>query len=99
MIAGSDSKGDLHEYEEDRKEAAFIFDLVGCRYENAKGRRDVEQVYSVRLQVLTATGMKITAFWDITPCSLVEVDRRFRGVYCHHQPDTHRPDYGGSKHH
>jgi hypothetical protein len=20
-------------------------------------------------------------------------------VYCHHQPDTHRPDYGGSKHH
>jgi hypothetical protein len=24
--------------------------------------------------------MKITAFWDIPPCSLVEVDRRFRAV-------------------
>jgi hypothetical protein len=22
------------------------------------------------------------AFWDIAPCSLVEIDRSFRGVYC-----------------
>jgi hypothetical protein len=30
----------------------------------------------------------MTAFWDIAPCSLVEVDRRFRGAYClHHQDD------------
>jgi hypothetical protein len=30
--------------------------------------------------------MKITAFWDIAPCRLVEVDRRFRGsYYLHHQ--------------
>jgi hypothetical protein len=28
----------------------------------------------------------MTAFWDIAPCSMVEVDRRFRGSYClHHQ--------------
>jgi hypothetical protein len=26
--------------------------------------------------------MKTTAFWDITTCSLVEVDRLFRGAYC-----------------
>jgi hypothetical protein len=26
--------------------------------------------------------MKMTAFWDIAPCSLVEVDRRFSGAYC-----------------
>jgi hypothetical protein len=26
--------------------------------------------------------MKMTAFWDILPCSLVEVDLRFRGAYC-----------------
>jgi hypothetical protein len=36
----------------------------------------------------------MTAFWDIAPCSLVEVDRRFRSAYClHHQgerPDTRR---------
>jgi hypothetical protein len=24
---------------------------------------------------------KMTAFWDIAPCSLVEADRRFRGTY------------------
>jgi hypothetical protein len=33
-------------------------------------------------QVPTAASMKTTAFWDVAPCSLVEVDRRFRGVYC-----------------
>jgi hypothetical protein len=25
-----------------------------------------------------------TAFWDVAPCILVAVDRRFRGVYCLH---------------
>jgi hypothetical protein len=30
--------------------------------------------------------IKITVFWDVTPSSLVEVCRRFRGAYClHHQ--------------
>jgi hypothetical protein len=28
----------------------------------------------------------MTAFWDIAPYSLVEVDQRFGGAYClHHQ--------------
>jgi hypothetical protein len=32
--------------------------------------------------------MKVTAFWDIAPYSLVEVNRRFRRTYClHHQDD------------
>jgi hypothetical protein len=35
--------------------------------------------------------MKMTAFWDIAPCILVEVDRRFRDVCCHH----HQSDDGG----
>jgi hypothetical protein len=40
----------------------------------------------VRFQVLTAASMKVTVFWDVTPCSLVEVYRRFRGACClHHQ--------------
>jgi hypothetical protein len=40
----------------------------------------------VRLQVLTAASVKIKAFWDIAPCSLFKVDRRFRCTYClHHQ--------------
>jgi hypothetical protein len=35
-----------------------------------------------------------TALWGIVPCSLVEVDLLFRGVYCLH----HRPDNGGGMH-
>jgi hypothetical protein len=33
--------------------------------------------------------MKVTVFRDDAPCSLVEVYRSFRGVYClHHQGDV-----------
>jgi hypothetical protein len=43
---------------------------------------------SVRFQVLTAASMKFRVFLDETPCSHVEVDRRFRGAYClHHKGD------------
>jgi hypothetical protein len=45
----------------------------------------------VRFQVLTTASMKTTVFWDIAPCSLVEVCRRLRGGCClHHQGDVHR---------
>jgi hypothetical protein len=35
----------------------------------------------VRFYALTAASMKMRAFWDIAPYSLVGVDRRFRGAY------------------
>jgi hypothetical protein len=38
----------------------------------------------VRFHVLTAASMKMFVFWDVAPCSLVEIDRRFRGAYCLH---------------
>jgi hypothetical protein len=39
--------------------------------------------------------MKIIAFWDTVPCSLVEVDRLSRDMYpLHHQGDGD----GGSTH-
>jgi hypothetical protein len=42
----------------------------------------------MRFRVLTVAGMKMTAVWDVAPCSLAEVVRRFRGAYClHHQAD------------
>jgi hypothetical protein len=42
--------------------------------------------------------IKIRAFWDNAPCSLV-VDRRFRGAYCfHHQDDEDFLPGGGSTH-
>jgi hypothetical protein len=33
---------------------------------------------NVRFQVLTATSMKMTVFWVVAPCCLVDIDRRFR---------------------
>jgi hypothetical protein len=40
--------------------------------------------------------LKVTVFWDIAPCSFVELDRSFRDAYCfHHQGNT---DYGCRKH-
>jgi hypothetical protein len=36
---------------------------------------------------------KMAVFWDIGPCSLVEIDRHFRDVYYLH----HCPDDGSSK--
>jgi hypothetical protein len=35
----------------------------------------------VRFEVLTAVLMKISVFWDITPCGAVKVNERFRGTY------------------
>jgi hypothetical protein len=32
-------------------------------------------------EVSTAVAMKSYVFWDATPCSTVEVDRRFKGTY------------------
>jgi hypothetical protein len=37
----------------------------------------------------------MTAFWDIAPCSLIEVLPLFRDVYCFHH---HRPGDWGSTH-
>jgi hypothetical protein len=41
----------------------------------------------MRFQVLMAASLYITAFWDIEPCSLVEVDVRFPGAYQRMIPD------------
>jgi hypothetical protein len=34
--------------------------------------------------------MKMTVFWDVAPCSLIEVYRRLRGAYCVHHQTTWR---------
>jgi hypothetical protein len=54
----------------------------------------LRKLMKVRFQVLTAASKKMTVFWDVVPCSLVEVYRRCSGTY--YLP--HRRD-GGSKHH
>jgi hypothetical protein len=41
---------------------------------------------------------EVRVFWDLAPCSHIEVDWRFRGAHClHHQSDD-SPDDGGSTH-
>jgi hypothetical protein len=39
----------------------------------------------MRFHIFTATNNKTTAFLDITPCSVIEIYRRFRGAYCFHR--------------
>jgi hypothetical protein len=29
----------------------------------------------------------MAVFWDVAPCSMMEIDRRFRGAYCLHHLD------------
>jgi hypothetical protein len=36
---------------------------------------------NVRCQVLATASVKITVFWDVTPCSPQETDKRFTGAY------------------
>jgi hypothetical protein len=42
-------------------------------------------IHNVRFQVLTMVSMKFRVFWDVAPCTHIEVDRRFRGTASHHQ--------------
>jgi hypothetical protein len=39
----------------------------------------------VRFQVLTTTSINMAVFWDVEPCRLVEIGRRFRGADCLHR--------------
>jgi len=50
----------------------------------------------VRFLVLTAASMEFKVFCEVTPYRHLEVDRRFRGVYCLHLQGN--PDDGGSTH-
>jgi hypothetical protein len=52
-----------------------------------------ESISILRFQVLMAASMKMTVFWDVAPCSLIQTDPCFGGAYCLH----HCPNYGGSK--
>jgi hypothetical protein len=40
--------------------------------------------YDVGFEVLTAADMKLSIFWDITPCSSLKVNRCFGGTYRFH---------------
>jgi hypothetical protein len=58
----------------------------------------------MRFQVLTAASMYMTVSWDVSPCNLVEIDRRhFRGnsssiIRAMSHRLHYHPDYEDSKH-
>jgi hypothetical protein len=41
-------------------------------------------LWHVRFQILLATGMEMTVFWDVALCSLVQTGWHFRSTYCFH---------------
>jgi hypothetical protein len=46
----------------------------------------------MRFQVPTVASMKFRVFWDVLPCSQIDVDQCFRGACClHHQGDDSSP--------
>jgi hypothetical protein len=57
-------------------------------------KSSLNKLQKVRFYVLAAANVKITAFWDVAPCSVVEIGRRFKGAYCLH----HQGDDGSSTH-
>jgi hypothetical protein len=51
----------------------------------------------VTVQMLTLPSLNVNVFWYVGPCSLVEIDRSFKDVYClHHQGDEADSTFEGS---
>jgi hypothetical protein len=62
--------------------------------QSGHGISDVYMEINVRFIPFKYSDVKITPFWDTAPCSVIEVDRRFRGAYClHHRPGSGDRDY------
>jgi hypothetical protein len=36
----------------------------------------------MRFQVFMVMSKTMMVFWDVTPCSLIEIDKHFKGAYC-----------------
>jgi hypothetical protein len=60
----------------------FLLATVAPKYYNMPHFQSM-YVY-VGFEVLTAVVMKSSIFWDMTPCSLLSVNRRFVGTYLLH---------------
>jgi len=58
----------------------------GIYWQGALKRRKTRAscLWSVRDEVFYGTALKITDTWDVTPCSVADMYRSFRGVCCFH---------------
>jgi hypothetical protein len=74
----------------DRYTFCLINDTVSyshLMYAKESGHR-LLQTRTAGFENLTAVSMKMAVFWDVAPCSVVEVYQRFRGPCClHHHGD------------
>jgi hypothetical protein len=59
----------------------FLHLFLQLYFENDYHNVQWTSLSHVGFEVLTAVVMKSTIFWDITLCSLLNVNRRFRGIY------------------
>jgi hypothetical protein len=55
----------------------IVVPAVGVPFIYAHNRCLFWKSYNMGFEVLTPVGMKISIFWDITPCSLLKVNRRY----------------------
>jgi hypothetical protein len=57
---------------------------LGARSSGIFFRNNLFCLDVLHLRRETSFASKLTAFWDIAPCSLFEVEWRFRGAFCLH---------------
>jgi hypothetical protein len=58
-------------------------------YDNCYAK-NIAYLNIVRFQFLTATGMKMTVFWNVAPCSLLDIDQ-FLKDHLHQDNDMLEP--------
>jgi serine/threonine protein kinase len=75
-------------------EILFSQPLKNVLFIDIMDNEKVRSTQHLRFQVPTAMSMKMTAFCEIQPCSLVKVDQCFRCAYCPH----HQGENGGIMH-
>jgi hypothetical protein len=68
-----------------RTEVPHICGLAGVlRMVNIKRKEIIIKRKKVGFEALTAVTMESTIFWDVTPCSPVEIRQYFGGSHCFH---------------
>jgi hypothetical protein len=59
---------------------SYIFSSGSIHFKYVRMLTASSQGNNVRFQLLTATSMKMAVFWDVVTCSLIYINRRFRGA-------------------
>jgi hypothetical protein len=63
--------------------------LERCCWMENEQKRPVNKLTSLRFLVFVQMSMKTAVFWDVVPCTSVDIYRRFEGAYCLHDQVSH----------